>query len=210
MMQMIKDFQWKIDRAKIFDRINCQPDDTLYQQYEALLRELKVLADPIGVYKYQKRCFEGPYQLVNNCSHIVYCFVSIDNKVSDRIQYYFEIGNYFKGILLDSMADQMLFSISDEVANSVFIEAEKRFLGLTGKIEPGQKEIPLELQEEILAKLNEGERRPIAARVTEGFMLDPLKSMTFMYGADKSLPLVPKVHDCKECSSMNCQFRQKL
>ncbi|AKL94774.1 putative vitamin B12 dependent methionine synthase [Clostridium aceticum] len=203
--------QWNIDKDKVFHRISCKPSSPGYtvvdQHYQALLKELKKMADPLGIYKYKKRGVEDSNEGIDNCSYVVYCFVSIGKEVSDRIQHYFEIGSYLKATVLDAMADEMLFSISEEVTNHVFSEAKERLHGLTYKIEPGQRDIPLRLQKEIIMKLNEGEENLIEVKITEGFMLDPLKSMTFMYGADKNLPLTLRNHDCGGCSRKNCQFR---
>ena len=38
-------------------------------------------------------------------------------------------------------------------------------------------------------------------------MYNPLKTMGYVYGADKNIQIAEKDHDCSLCSNYSCEFR---
>ena len=133
--------------------------------------------------------------------------MTIGKEISVEINNNFEKGDYLEGLILDTISDQILFNVSSQLYEKVIESMKEKGLGLTFRISPGDENIPMEKQKDILIKL-EG-REKLDLDITEGYMLNPVKSLAFFYGADKNLSLEKKDHDCSRCTRVDCKFGDK-
>ena len=108
--------------------------------------------------------------------------------------------------MIDSIADQLLFNLSDDfypvIREDVF---EKQGYALTVRYQPDDYIIPIQNQKVILEEADGSDLLNVS--VTEGFMYNPLKTMGYVYGADKNMQIAEKDHDCGLCSNYGCEFR---
>lgn len=139
-------------------------------------------------------------------SHIVYCLVTLGPQISERSTKYFADKDFLKGLMIDSMADILLFNASNDYYETVKKDIyEEQGYALTLRYSPDDNIIPLQVQKTILEHVNGGEL--LSVGVTQAFMYDPLKTLGYVYGADKNIELAKKDHDCAMCSNYSCEYR---
>ncbi len=180
--------------------------DTLCLLYTKLEGVLKEIVKPEGGYYFLEK---GDFPAVNQIQYYpnrVCCFLTLGSEISEEINKYFYQGDYLEGMLLDVMADALIFNFSNQLYSHLCDEAERVGLGLTERIEPGEKEVSLSIQKDILLLFQE-KGAALDLQITEAYMLRPVKSMTFFYGAAVDLPLRKVDHSCVNCEKEECKFR---
>lgn len=210
-MEYFNTFNIDINQKKVFNAIQCYEDSPLYEEivntYNDLLKKIEKVVKPIGIIKLENIDNDFRIKQTKKCNHIFYCLVTIGENISNLSKDFFDEGEYLKGMLLDAMADELLFSISTQFYDKVKETAKKSGLGLTVRLSPGEcvNNIPLEYNSKILNKLRSDLIKHIT--ITDSYMFNPIKTLCYFYGADESLDIAHKDHDCSLCSNKNCNFR---
>ncbi|NLT95643.1 MAG: hypothetical protein GXW85_08980 [Clostridia bacterium] len=206
-MPVFTNFDLTINKEKVLKIMGCSPESGIYQKtaqlYDCLLESIKDDLNPTGVYKFIDIPPTLKFQEIANCSQIVLCFLTLGEKISLKINEYFAENRLWEAMLLEVMADQILFKISDRLFCQVLSEARKKGWNLTEKLEPGTGTIPLDIQKEIFDNLNLME---INVSLNSAFVFSPLKSLAFFCGAGKDVSPNAKGHDCAKCGMKNCLF----
>lgn len=210
-MEKVYKIPIRMDRDIVFKRMHIdekQPSyDEFLKAYNELEEEIPGLVDARGIYMLKKAEGREPmHKGLCEVSHFVYVMVTLGRGISDRCTVYFAEKDYLKGLMIDSIADQLLFNLSDDfypiIREDIF---ENQGYALTVRYQPDDYIIPIQNQKVILDELNGGELLDVS--VTEGFMYNPLKTMGYVYGADKNIQIAEKDHDCSMCSNYSCEFR---
>lgn len=208
-MHISSDFKFRLDKHKIITAVKsyCQtpPHEELSKLYDKLLPVLKECCKPMGVFKIDEKHERLNSNLLDSCSHIVYCLVTIGDGSVKKVDSLFEEGNFYEAILLDAMASSYLFDISSQFFGSIYTNTKNINLGLTCKIAPGDGELELEHQKYIVDKFDGEDIQGI--HVIDKCMLYPSKSMSYVYGADTSIPFNNKDHCCENCYNTSCSMR---
>lgn len=209
-MKKIFDFEWELDKKRICKIIGCSPESPFYNKFNTLfeyyLLNIRKIIQPVGVYNFTNI---PPYINISeltNCKKIVFCFLTLGEEIDQKINSYFTRGHYLEAILLDAMANEILFKLTEQLYYKVQLSAKKKGCNLTNKIEPGSKNLPLQFQKIILDNLD---FINMNVSLTESNMLVPLKSITFLCGAGKDIPMTTVRHNCLNCSIKNCSFRDE-
>lgn len=209
-MEIIKKFDWIIDKKRIFEIIDCQPESPIYNKLDSLykyfLENISEIINPIGIYNFTS--IPANFQLpeIKNCKGIVFCFLTLGEKVSSKIDRYFANGQYFEALLLDTISNEILFKLTEQLYDAVLLKAKEKGWGVTGRIEPGSENVPLHIQKDISTNLNLAD---INVSLTKENMLIPLKSITFFCGVGKNIFPLTKEHTCINCSMEKCEFKDK-
>ena len=104
------------------------------------------------------------------------------------------------------MADILLFNASNDYYATVKRDVyEEQGYALTLRYSPDDNIIPMQIQKKILEYVN-GEDL-LSVSISEGFMYNPVKTLGYVYGADQSIELAKKDHDCVVCSNFTCKYR---
>jgi hypothetical protein len=148
------------------------------------------------------------HPLLDRCEWLLFCFVTIGKPVLEEIDESFNNGRYLEGYLINEMANEAVMSASAQL-----YEHEKKRLGgrgyhLTRRFSPGDCQLDLSCNRLMMEKL--GEMFTLSAGLTDQTMLDPPKSMLFLYGVDPHLPEQIKDVDCSWCQSLKCDYREVL
>lgn len=208
-MYTVSDFKFQLNKAKIINAVKsyCQAPhyEELSKMYDDLLPILRETSKPVGVFKINDQNNELNFDLLNRCSHIVYSLVTIGEGPVKKVDSLFAEGKFYEAILLDAMGSSYLFSVSSQFFNTIYKTAKDMNLGLTCKIAPGDGEIDLEYQKNIIDKFDDKDIHGIS--VVGKCMLYPSKSMSYVYGADKSIAFNRKDHSCENCYNKFCTMR---
>ncbi|EYE87400.1 hypothetical protein Q428_13500 [Fervidicella metallireducens AeB] len=108
-------------------------------------------------------------------------------------------------MILDALASDVLFNISDEFYLQLSSILIKKKLGLTCRIAPGDGILPLEFQKFIVDSVNEAKKEGIT--IEEGFVVKPQKSLTYLYGAGRNIISKGIEHTCITCTNEFCSMR---
>lgn len=208
-MYIVSDFKFQLNKTKIINAVKsyCQtpPYEELSKIYDNLLPALREISKPIGIFKIDNQIGEINSNVLNKCSHIVYALVTIGEGSVKKVDNLFEEGKFYEALLLDAMASSYLFSVSSEFFNTIYETAKNMNLGLTCKIAPGDGEIDLEYQKNIVDKFANEDIHGIS--IIDKYMIYPSKSMSYVYGADKNIAFNRRDHSCENCYNKFCTMR---
>ncbi len=207
------DFDIKVDRQKIFRLLNLHEGSSHYDYYqdvyEELLLEFCQLVEPEGYYQMNMNVLgKAFHQDLEFCTHAVFCLITLGKAVSIRSTEMFKGNDSFKGLLLDAMANQLLFDSSEFFYQRIRedIHQEQGF-GLTRRYSPGDEGICLSYQKEILDNLDKVMEQKI--EVTKKYMYKPSKTLGYVYGAGKNIKCSSSDHDCSRCQQTFCSFQKQ-
>nr|WP_320025096.1 5-methyltetrahydrofolate--homocysteine methyltransferase [uncultured Acetobacterium sp.] len=210
-MNKITQIPHRIDRQELFERMHISEDRPMYHEfersYQKLYDSLPEILDIQATHVLKTNDDEEKiHKGLCEVSHIVYCLVTLGPKISERSTKYFAEKDFLKGLMIDSMADILLFNASNDYYETVKKDVyEEQGYAMTLRYSPDDNIIPLQVQKTILEQVNGGER--LSVGVTQAFMYDPLKTLGYVYGADKNIELAKKDHDCAMCSNYTCEYR---
>lgn len=210
-IKIIEEFEFLLDRNYVFKAIDCHEDSPVYDEiietYEDLEERMKLIVQPKAIFAFIEKTDTFPMEEVNDCKYILYCLLTLGENVTNESGYYFDSGLYLEGMIFDAMADSLLEEFSHQLYKAICVEAKKHKLGLTSRLSPGNLNFPLSYQPHVVEKLKAKELLDIDT--TEGFMLKPLKSTSFIFGADATLGIPIEYNECLSCTSITCKMRKE-
>lgn len=210
-MNKITRISHRIDREELFERMHISKERPNYQKFEECYQNLlELLPDLLNIQATHvlkanneaKKIHKGLCEV----SHIVYCLVTLGPKISVQSTAYFGDKDFLNGLMIDAMADILLFNASNDYYDTVKRDVyEEQGYALTLRYSPDDNIIPMQVQKKILEYVK-GEEL-LSVGISEGFMYNPVKTLGYVYGADQSIELAKKDHDCVMCSNLTCKYR---
>lgn len=210
-MEVVLDFNFKLNKNLVSSTLKSYfetiTDEEIINMYEKLLPMLYESVEPVGIFKIDKKDKDFTFDVIKDCKYIVYCLITIGDKCTEKINEQFSYGKMKEGMVLDAMAASYLFEISSQLFNHIHDAAAELGMGLSCRIAPGDGEIPLWYQKNILDNLDADNF--LGIHIIDDCMLSSLRSMAYIYGADKEIKLNKKDHNCSSCSNKNyCSMRK--
>jgi hypothetical protein len=148
------------------------------------------------------------HPLLDRCEWLLFCFITIGKPVLEEIDESFNNGRYLEGYLINEMANEAVMSAATQLYEHVKKRLGGRGYHLTRRFSPGECQLDLSCNRLMMEKL--GKTFTLSAELTDQTMLDPPKSMLFLYGVDFHLPEQIKDVDCSWCQSLKCDYREVL
>lgn len=212
-MNVILDFDFKLDKNQVISTLKsyCEniTDDEISNLYDTLLPVLYNCVQPSAIFTIEEKEEDFTFNILKDYTHIVYCIVTMGDKSTEKVNQLFSYANMKEGMVLDAMATSYLFEMSSQLFNHIYEESKDAGLGLSCRIAPGDGEIPLFFQKNILDKLDA--ETFLGIHMVDDCMLSSLRSMAYIYGADKNKPLSKKDHDCNKClNKEQCSMRKNI
>lgn len=207
---IVKDFKFNIDKNSVLNSIQCYRDNRDFDKISIMYEFLKAtafdLVKPKAVFliSHNKNIFVSPH--LTDCSHLIYVAYTIGSDISKQIYKFFKANDYLKAIFLDTMANKILFNMEDTLLNVIKQYCIERDLGINIRLEPS-KELNLKTQKIILEELQANQL--IGIDITQNYMLYPIKSNTFILGADKCYKHFDMNHSCNKCNMISCKMRDE-
>ena len=112
-MNRIKNFTWKVDEERIFEILGCKRDSHIYNEVDALyqknIEKISHIVQPIGVYRFAEAT--NPFRLkeIEKCQKVVLGLLTLGREIELEINDNFIQGKYLEGLLLDTIATEILF-----------------------------------------------------------------------------------------------------
>ncbi|MCK4700855.1 MAG: DUF4445 domain-containing protein [Bacteroidales bacterium] len=139
----------------------------------------------------------------------VFCIATLGKDISEESSSLFSAGEYLEGLLLNTIADQMLINLTTAMYQEKILPfVRKKEDGISYRYIPGCQNVPIEYQKHILDLVGSEAKNEIS--ITEGMMLVPVKSTVYFYVTDKSLPIRINDRDCRKCDMKDCKYRTIL
>lgn len=209
-MEIVNKFDIVIDKKWVLNSIDCYENSPVYEEvsstYDEIMEEIKHIVKPMAILKFSKKPDKYQFDYIKECDHIVYCALTLGGEISRKSSKLFDTGDYLAGMLVDAIADELMHEVSSELYKRIYEEAKRRGLGLTFRISPGGSILPIEYNSIIINEINAPEN--ISLCYTSQFMLNPVKSEAFIYGADKNIPLPVVDNYCLSCNDSYCKRRR--
>jgi hypothetical protein len=204
------DFEYKVDKRRVINSVasyyDLPPSEIVDRRFKKLNKDLYDLIEAKGIFRLDEKPLSYNFEVLEECDHIFFCAITLGDNSTKRVDELFNSGEIFDAVLLDSMASMLLFEYTRQLYYEILIKAREKKVGLTCRVSPGDGEIPLEYQRDILSRIGDAKKHGIF--IERGFLLCPQKSMTFIYGAGRNINLVIKDHDCLRCNNINCSMRE--
>lgn len=209
-MSIINSFDFFIDKNEVFKALDCNEESIVYDEmsisYNMLIDVIKKSVKPIAKFIFCKNTRKYDIDSIKDCEYLVYGLLSLGRSVDEQSKVYFDNNDYMTGILFNTMLDVLMSHYSKQVYEEIYKEAEEKQLGTTCVISPGGIDLPLETQRDIFNIINKENQLDI--ELTQQCMLNPMKSISFIIGADRSLELLKHNHECTRCTNKNCKMRK--
>lgn len=185
----------------VLEAVECHKNNPSYEVYKQQLLDL--IDENIG--------FMTPlgYSLSSQLEgvKVVQCLVTLGKEIDDIIKHQFEIYNYLEAMMLNALADNILFEATNHLYEILKSKSEKVGKFLSSRFEPGNSEVPMLVQKTLFDNIV-----PIFELdliITEGFMLAPAKSLVYYYQLTDEDCSLGIDHDCSSCAS-DCLHRKYI
>lgn len=208
-MTRIESFHIQIREDRILKAVGSyyplNQDAAFASEFQRLSVLVKKTIRPLGYFEIADFSGEISSDLLKGCRHIIYSIITIGEEITELIDSYNGQEQFVSSLLLDAISTQILFDISKQLNEKIYNYASSKRLGLTCRIAPGDGEIDIEFQRDIISKLS---KEPgFEFSITDGYIVKPYKSLCYLFGADKALQIGHQDHECSHCRNLNCIMR---
>lgn len=208
-MEIVRDFEIITDKESVLKAIASYFDLSKFTDLDKTYSELEGLAmniiKPMGYYLIDKMPLVPPCGLIQNCENIVYCLLTIGDQITERTEEFFDTDELGKGIILDAISTSILFNLSKQLYERVFTYTKEKKLGLTCRIAPGDGEIDITYQKDIVLKFEENKEHDF--KIVNDYLIKPYKSITYIFGAGRTIEVNREDHKCDKCHNVRCFMR---
>ena len=190
-MNKITDFNIKINKENILKTLKCDKNSPVY---EHIKHELDRLLPAV-------QCLIKPEAYVSFKLDRAYCVLSAGKEISDYSKRLFDMGEALDGLIVNAVADDYIFSMDAELAEFIKAKCAGMSKGISKRLE-APADIELQAQKEIIDACY-----PCSVTLTEGFMLNPMKSMAYILELTDDAEIFNAQHDCSKCRCADCPRR---
>jgi len=211
LIKFVNDFNMQLDRDKVFKIMKCQADGDAYSEacrvFDKLQNEFSGLIEPKGMFMLTETSDQlGVIEPVKKAKKLILAAVTLGAPVEDRIQFLFDEGEYLEALMLDIIADEQLFNMSNIMYEEIIQVCRPLGLNLSCRVSPGDTAMPISFQKVIFNALRADLN--LSLEITNSYMLRPVKSMMYLYGADEQFKNIQKNQSCEACENFNCTYRE--
>lgn len=207
----LQDLQFKISQKNSFENMNCYADSPVYEDvlecFEEIYEDMLALVKPVGVLGIGTLPKELASEKYPEGTPIIYAVTSIGDGMKQRSSEAFRDGDYVKGMLIDCMADDALFSMEDQLVEKVRELCGEMQMGVLARLEAPHS-IPMEAQRAAWEYLELKKRFSI--EISQGFMFDPVKTSCQIFVLTEDTGTFRAQHDCRTCPNIHCKMRKVM
>nr|WP_312579498.1 hypothetical protein [Sedimentibacter sp.] len=205
------DIEYTIDKIKIFKRLHIEENTETYKNadsyfiglYNIVRKNMKITALYTIV-----DSFNLEYKELDRFEKYVLCFISAKDDLSNISNNMMSSGEYLKGYLINEMATDVIFNVSNKMNSIIREQTKKLGCELSKRFAPGDDGLQLKHQKTILEYLKK--EVDIDASLSEEYMIIPGISLLYLYGLDKcTLNHSLSSDKCVSCSNLNCEYREQ-
>lgn len=201
-------FEPKAEKKSILAHVDCYEDSPVYEmmseEYDEIIDEMVSLARPVGIIGFGTLPESAATDDYKAGTPILYGLCSIGGAISAQSTKAFTDGEYVKGMLCDSIATNLLFSMEGRLIECLREVCGEHKVGITRRLE-APHDLPMTMQREAWKHLELEKRFGIG--ISSGNMFDPVKTSLNIYILTDDASAFKAQHDCRRCNNFNCKFR---
>lgn len=201
----------KIDEEQLYGRLHIDGDSPADRLARKLLPELKQMAEENMnlqmCYLTGKKAFETGIARADACEEQIICLVYGQGNPEKILEEMYRQEKYLEAWLFDALLNLYVFQGAEQLTAKIESLYEQKGFFLTECLTPGDGEIPLKRQKNLLFLMKKEENLPV--EINDGYMLKPEKSLLFAFGAKKNMERQKNIHHCQQCHRKDCLFRMK-
>lgn len=187
----IENFDIKINKENVLKTLGCFEGSEVYNTVSKYFDEEEdVVLDLIY-----------PRAIIKTEEMRAYCIMTLGEKISEYSKSLFDNGEGMKGILVDAMADEYLFSMDKVLSERIKLECAATGYGVKRRLD-APKDFPLSQQRVIIEKT-----RIKNVDMTSAFMLIPVKTFAYILEFTTDKNIFNAQHDCSKCRNFDCPRR---
>ena len=194
----IQDIQLQLNRDMIFHRIDCYPESPVYEDvvesYNSLVPWVVEHVQPKAVLAWDEE------------TSWMYLLTTLGSDLEKRSTHEFETGDYLAGILIDAMADDLLFAIENCVSDHLRAFCAELKKGILRRLE-APKDLPMDVQKRALDVC--GVESLWNMSITSGLMYSPVKSNCVVFELTDDMNVFHAQHDCNNCPAVHCKMGKR-
>ncbi|HHW03887.1 MAG TPA: DUF4445 domain-containing protein [Thermoanaerobacterales bacterium] len=172
-----------------------------YERFEFTLdKKAKKVLLPDGNY------FSGDY-IVKNLSgaeHLIAAVATIGSGIDRKSMECFAVGDYMKGMIYNAIGDEALNFVCRKFWLDLVKKAKSEGCGITHRLSPGHNDWDIKDQAVVFELLDASS---IGVTLNDSFMMNPVKSVSVIYGLGKGMEISTVDHDCIDCELADCAYR---
>jgi len=134
------------------------------------------------------------------------CLVMLEPSLDEEVKRLFERGEYLLGMLLNTIADHLLFDAVEKMGDEIAEVLSHKGLYLKSRKEPGCPSVALEEVALILDSIKRA--YDVDIHLTEGFMMEPVKAVAHYYELDSNPSSFMSGEACSSCGRDLCNYRK--
>lgn len=194
---MKTDLWLQVNVDDVLQTMDCRKTSPNYDEY--------VRACQLLIETYQER-FKATGWMVVEGKTRANCLVVLEPSLELAVKEQFDEGDYLTGLLLNTMADHLLFDAVEKMERKMAQELAPQGLYLAGRVEPGCGSVPLEEVAQVLDAIKQS--YDVEMTLTEGFMMEPVKSSAHYYNLDQDSASYQTGKSCESCERELCRYRK--
>lgn len=204
----LKGLTWTIEKGAVLKAMNCYEDSPIYEEvaeeYEEIRKKAEAMVEPVGILGFGTLPGAVETKKYKAGTPIIYMVTSIGNQMKEASTRAFAQGDYVKGMLWDTMADDALFSMEDQVLAKLKEICAEHKVGVLARLE-APHDISMESQKTAWEHLEL--KRRFGIDISSGYMFDPVKTSCQVFILTEDRDLFKAHHDCRKCPNVNCKLR---
>lgn len=208
--RIIADFNIYADKTAVLTAMGCPDDNPQYEifsgEFDNIIDDAYSLIRPIAVFGFGNLTEQSQTKDYPCGTQIIYAVISVGDEIQKRSADEFDKGNYICGMMINTIADTVLFSMDKQLGEHIKEFCTNQNIGISARLE-APHDIPPQIHAEVCDTLNLTEKAGIS--VTSGFMFNPVKTSCAVFITDKNPNIFNVCHDCGNCPNTKCQFRSK-
>lgn len=205
----LNNLKFEIRQKNSFDNMNCYEDSPVYEDvlecFEEVYEDMLALVEPVGLLRVGSLPEEISSEKYPAGTPVIYAVTSIGDGIKQQSTIAFQEGDYVKGMLLDCMADDALFSMEDQLVVKVQEICGELGMGVLTRLE-APHDISMEAQKVAWDYLELKER--LGIDISCGYMFYPVKTCCQIFVLTEDKNIFKAQHDCRKCPNVNCKMRK--
>lgn len=198
----------ELNLKSVLDGMDCYEDSPVYEEvveeYHEISDEMLDLARPVGILGFGTMPKEIETKKYKAGTPVIYAVLSIGDEIKQRSTKAFEEGDYVKGMLCDSIADNLLFSLEGRMMEKLQEVCKEHKMGILQRLEAPQ-DISMETQRVAWEHLEL--KKKFGIDISSGYMFDPVKTSCQVFILTDDEKVFKAQHDCRKCPNVNCKLR---
>ena len=192
----------------ILRSIGCQKSDPSYKEFENAFREVKgetfERLDPAAAVSFGRIPEDFPKSIRFYGRDLFFFCITVGGSVTELSDKYMSRGEFVKGMIVDGIADNCLFSCEKIVLHEIEKYARDNDFGIEGLYDaPDMIEGKMQ---KVIASVLKAEKN-LGVRVTESYMMSPVKTYAAVMPTVKDPSVMKIYHNCAECDKKDCSYR---